>query len=489
MSADAAPSPVVTAPTGKSGASRSVLQSAIARAASFIPAALATLGTSRLIIEHYGIPALDSFALVTSLILLIPLQDLGMGAAVTSAFAERGPRDDHSVAVVLTAMRVLSVSSLALAIASAIVAALDAWPTLLGSASGPNAYVGAAVCIYALTFLPGLGQRMLLGIERNHMVVVIQTLWNPLMLAGVAVLAITGVGPAWIVLVPSTAGLAVTVLTFWYAVHVTDFPLRAVLTRIPFRARYKGGSVWAISGPMVVLTLCVPVILQSDRIVLSHVSTKQVLANYTITMQIFAPVSALIAASALPLWPMWIKARARGERGPSVVRVVALFCGAAGVLCALLVLIANPLAHVIGGARIHVGIALPVAAALAITMQAAALPVGMALRDPPGLRFVAVCTAVALPVNIGLAVGLAEVWGGPGPLVATFLVTLFVQTLPAAAYLRRRHRATSAGEAAVHDQHVAGEVVVGGVGEEQHGPGDVGRLAEPSGRGTAHDLA
>ncbi len=471
------------------GSTRSVLQSAVARAASFVPIALATFGTSRLIIEHYGIPALDSFALVTSLILLIPLQDLGMGAAVTSAFAQRGPRDENSIAVMLTAMRVLSVSSLALATASAVVAVLDAWPTLLGSASGPNAYVGAAVCVYALTFLPGLGQRMLLGIERNHMVVIIQTLWNPLMLAGVAVLALTGVGPAWIVLVPSVSGLAVTLLTFWYAVRVTNFPLGTVLGRIPFRARFPGGSVWAISGPMVVLTLCVPVILQSDRIVLSHVSTKQVLANYTITMQIFAPVAALIAASALPLWPMWIKARARGERGPSVVRVVSVFCGAAGLICAVLVLGGNFLGHVIGGSRIHLGHALPAAAALAITMQAAALPVGMALRDPRGLRFVAACTALALPVNIGLAIGLTKLWGGPGPLVATFLVSLFVQTLPAAWFLCRRNRAESAGEPAVHDQNVAGEVVVGGIGEEQHGPGDVGGLAEPSGWGAAHDLA
>ena len=122
-------------------------------------------------------------------------------------------------------------------------------------------------------------------------------------------------------------------------------------------------------------------------------------------------------------------------------------------------------------------------------MQAAALPVGMALRDPRGLRFVAACTALALPINIGLAIGLTKLWGGPGPLIATFLVSLFVQTLPAAWFLRRRNRAESAGEPAVHDQDVAGEVVVGGIGEEQHGPGDVGGLAEPSGWGAAHDLA
>jgi O-antigen/teichoic acid export membrane protein len=215
-----------------------------------------------------------------------------------------------------------------------------------------------------------------------------------------------------------------------------------------------------------------------------------VLANYTITMQIFAPVSALIAASALPLWPMWIRARAQGRRGPSVTRVIAVFCGSAAAICTLLVLIADPLGHLIGGPKIDLGFALPFAAALAVTMQAAALPVGMALRDPAGLRFVALCTAIALPVNIALAVALAKLWGGPGPLVATFLVSLVIQTVPAALYLRRRNRTGgSAGQAAVDDEHVPGEVVIGRVGEEQHRPGNVSGFTEPTSRGATHDLA
>jgi O-antigen/teichoic acid export membrane protein len=182
-------------------------------------------------------------------------------------------------------------------------------------------------------------------------------------------------------------------------------------------------------------------------------------------------------------------ARAQGVRGPRVTHVVAVFCGAAAVICAILIGLANPLGHLIGGPKIHLGVMLPAAAALAITMQAAALPVGMALRDPAGLRFVALCTAIALPINIALAVALTKLWGGPGPLIATFSVALLVQTLPAAFFLRARNRReASAGQAAVDDEHVAGQVVVGGIGEEQDRAGDVGGFAEPSGWGAAHDL-
>jgi O-antigen/teichoic acid export membrane protein len=406
-----------------------VVQSAVARMASFVPAAIASLLTSRLIIEHYGITAFDSFALTLSLILLIPLQDLGMGAAITSAFAERGPRDEYSVRVVLTATRVLALSGIGV---------FGAWPHLLGQASGPNALVGAAVCIYALSFLPGLGQSMALGVERNHMVVIIQILWNPLVLVGAAFLVFTDSDGRWLVLVPAIAVLIVNLMTGAYAVRVTAFPWRTVARALTRRRRYPGASIWAISGPMLMLTLCVPIMLQGDRIVLSHVTTKVAVANYTVVLQIFAPIAALLAASTRPLWPMWLKARSRGERGPDLLRVIAVFAGATAVVCAVLAVIADPLGHLIGGHTIDLGIALPVAAALAMVVQAAAMPVAMSLRDPRGIRFIGICTVLALPINLGLSIVFARWWGAPGPLIATFIVGLLVQTVPGLLYAQSR---------------------------------------------------
>ncbi len=415
-----------------------VVQSAAARMVSFVPAALATLFASRLIIEHYGIAVFDSFALTLSLILLIPLQDLGMGAAITNAFAERGPRDEHSVRTVLTATRVLALSGLGLAAASTLIAAFGLWPRLLGPASGSNVLVGIAVCIYAVSFLPGLGQSMALGVERNHVIVMIQILWNPLVLAGAAFLVLSDSDGRWLVLVPAVAVLAVNLMTGAYAIRTTSFPWRTVARGLLRRRRFPGAKIWAISGPMLMLTLCVPIMLQGDRIVLSHVTTKAAVANYTVVLQIFAPIAALLAASTRPLWPLWLKARSRGERGPDLLRVMAGFCALTAVVCAVLALIADPIGHLIGGQAIRLGYALPAAAALAMTVQAAALPVAMALRDPQGIRFIGICTVLALPINLGLSIVFARWWGAPGPLVATFLTGLFVLTLPGMLYAQAR---------------------------------------------------
>jgi O-antigen/teichoic acid export membrane protein len=418
-----------------------VVQSALARLASFVPAALATLATSRLVLEHYGIAAFDAFALTLSLILLIPLQDLGMGAAITSSFAERGARDPHSVRTVLTATRVLLLSSLGLAAAAALLAAFGEWPRLLGPASGSNLLVGIAVCVYAASFLPGLGQSMALGIERNHVIVLIQILWNPLMLVGAAMLVLTNTDGRWLVLVPAVAVLAVNLVTCSYAIRAAQFPWQRVLRALPRRRDFPGARIWSISGPMLMLTLCVPIMLQADRIVLSHVTPKAAVANYTVALQIFAPVSALLAAATRPLWPMWIKARARGERGPALGRVVAIFCLGTAAVCIVLALISDPLGHLIGGHAINLGFALPAAAALAITIQGAAMPVAMALRDAKGIRFIGLCTVLALPVNIGLSIVFAQRWGAPGPLLATAVTGVLIQTLPGLYYAYRREAA------------------------------------------------
>jgi O-antigen/teichoic acid export membrane protein len=422
-----------------------VVQSAFARTLSFLPTAVATLLTSRLIISHYGIAAFNSFALIVSLIALIPLNDLGVGAAVTSAFAQHGPRSRSAERVALTSARVLTVSTLGVIAVAVGLAVANLWPTLLGNASGSNAYVAAAMVVFALSFLPGLGQRMLLGVDRNHVTVVVQSFFTPLILVASVGIILAGLGGSYLMIVPPAALLVINIVTLVMSIRVTRFEWRQVLRRLPDPGRFPGKSIRAISGPMLLITLSVPLALQSDRIVLSHVASRQAVANYSVVVQIFAPVAALIAASAQPLWPIYAKARSEGRTGPGLGKVLVLFCGAATVLCGLLVVIAAPVGQLIGNGRIHLGWLLPVAAGLAVLTQAAAYPVAMKLMDPAGVRFVAICTAVALPLNIGLSIVFGSSIGAAGPLLATFAIGVLVQTIPALLFARRhesvgRHR-------------------------------------------------
>jgi O-antigen/teichoic acid export membrane protein len=418
-----------------------VVQSALARVLSFLPTAVATLFISRLIIQHFGISTFDSFALIVALIAVLPLSNLGVGAAITSAYAGEGPHAEHSRRVTLTAARVLTVSTIGTLVGSALLTVGETWPTLLGAASGPNVLTGVAVAVYSLSFLPGLGQSMLLGINRNHVTVLIQTFFAPLMLVITAVLVLTDVNGDYVVLIPAAAMVVINLVTAWVAARETKVGWSQVIRAVPFRRRHPGASIRALSGPLLIINLALPIALQSDRIVLSHVSSQQAVANYSVAILIFAPVAALIAASAQPLWPIYATARSAGQTGPKLGKVLFLFCGAAILVCALLVLVADPVGQLVGGGHIDLGWLLPISSGLAVVVQAAAYPLAMHLMDPAGVKFVSICTVLALPLNLALSVVLAQHIGAPGPLLATFAVTLLVQTIPALIYSRRRRLA------------------------------------------------
>ena len=418
-----------------------VVRSALARIASFVPTALATLLTSRLVIDHYGIVAFDSFALILSVINLVPLNNLGVGAAVTSAYAADGADRDRAARTVLTAARVLIVSTVGTAAVALLLAAFHLWPTLLGDASGPNLWVALAVVVYALSFVPGLGQSILLGVHRNHVTILIQTFFNPLIAVLTAAAILLGLSGHVIMVVPCAALLAIHVITAFVAAHAADVSWLGILRRLPSPARHPGASIRSMSGPVLIITLATPIALQSDRIVLSHVSTAQAVAEYSIAFQIFAPALVLIAASAQPLWPMYTQARSQGRRGPSILRVLGLFCGAGAALGAGLALIANPAATLIADDHVHISPLLAFSGALAVVTAGASYPVAMCLMDPTGVRFVVWTAVLAVPLNIGLSIVLARHLGAPGPLLASCVVGIAVQALPGLAYSRDRQSA------------------------------------------------
>src|SRR5438874_1714656 len=118
----------------------SVARSALARTLSFVPTAIATLLTSRLILREYGVESFDSFSLLLTLISLIPVNNLGVGAALTQAYADETSNAEYAHRVTLTAARTLTVSTLATSAVALTLSATHTWHTLLGKASGPDWY-------------------------------------------------------------------------------------------------------------------------------------------------------------------------------------------------------------------------------------------------------------------------------------------------------------------------------------------------------------
>src|SRR3546814_12872847 len=101
--------------------------------------------------------------------LLIPLNSLGVGASLTQSIAASGVGDEHAVRTGLTASRVLTVSTLFLAIVSTALGVAGVWPELLGDAAGAHAFTAVALVIYAMTFVPGPGPNVPLAPDRQHL--------------------------------------------------------------------------------------------------------------------------------------------------------------------------------------------------------------------------------------------------------------------------------------------------------------------------------
>lgn len=417
-----------------------MLLSGLARSFGFLPQGVATLLASHLIIKHYGVSAFGTYALIVSVMALIPLNNLGVGASLTQAIAAYGAEDERSARAGLTASRVLSVSALSVAVVSTVLGLLDLWPTLLGDQAGANAFTAAGIIVYAVSFVPGLAQSVLLAAGRNHVSLLVISFQAPLALLVIWLLVVLDAEAGWVIVVPALAVLGVNLVNLVLSQLLVKFPWGRILRQVPFRRRHEGAKIWNLSGPMLITSLCVPIAFTGDRIVLSHVSTTEELANYSVVLLIFAPVMGLIVAIAQPLWPMFTKARSMGERGPRMKLVFAAFILGTVLVCAALVLISDRLGHLIGGEEINLGYFLPTMIALVMVVLAIAYPLSMSMIDPVGARFAAVCAVLTVPTNIAGSIWLAGEYGAPGPLMSLFVVSLVVQVIPSLIFVRRRER-------------------------------------------------
>jgi O-antigen/teichoic acid export membrane protein len=194
-----------------------------------------------------------------------------------------------------------------------------------------------------------------------------------------------------------------------------------------------------MAWPMLVQMLALPLAMQTDRIVLSHRSETAVLAEYNLAWQMFTPIYLVVAAGGMSLWPVFARARARGQTLSSLS--MSWVFGAAAAAMALVVGLLSPwLADLASGGAIRIGPSLVVAFCVLTVLQAVKYPLGMSMTDAAGLRFQAYMIVAMLPVNTGLSWWLAGLLGAPGPLVGSIVGVTVFQVLANVLYVRRAGR-------------------------------------------------
>jgi O-antigen/teichoic acid export membrane protein len=398
-------------------------------------AALAGLLAARITVSTLGVDGYALFALVVGLGALNPIGDLGVGAAVTDAVARRQEVGvDNVQAVLRTSLRTLTAVSLAMALAAWAMAALAWWAPLLGVPPSQEVEVAVATTwtVFAAGMPLGLSNRVLLGAERNDIVAAFQGVSGVLALLIIFLAAATH-APLWAYVTAPSGGVAIAAAAAW--------PIASAASGISLVKTVQSAAEWGrrgarivhLAGPMLVITVTLPIAYQSDRLLLSHLSDLGQVAIYSVGAQLYGALFGLVGAAGMSLWPMFARRRssqpvARHE----LIRLTAAFT-LLGLLLAVLLVAAGPwIAPFVSKGKIDVGYGVFFAFGLLLVVQASWFPTGMLLTDRDGLRFQAAASVAMMVINVPASAVLTQRIGAAGPILGSAGAIFLAMWLPGA---------------------------------------------------------
>jgi hypothetical protein len=424
--------------------------------------ALVGLLNTAVIVRQTGEAVFGLVSLVTTLTLLMPFADLGIGAVVISACSQRGRITDDPVAVatVQSGLRRLNVVAVVLVAISLAIMATDSWGFLLGSTAGPadRIAITIAACLIALGIPAGIGVRILIGLDMNPLAVLL-TMSNAIFTLTITLgLKAAGIAGIWYAVSGAGGALIGNCLATALALKLSGLGWLAFARPGAEHAGSKllQGSLW-----MFVVTIGLPMGLQSQRLILSHVSTSSELSRYALMAQVYGVTWMVFSTAGVALWPVFVKRRSDMRTSTQLwLRSVALF----GVLSALagggLVVLGPWATSVLSDGRLVATRALAIAIASLLVVQCIHLPGGVMLTMPREMRWQSHCLLAMGFSTLVLGVWWGGRWGGTGVVAAAVVATVAAQIVPDFVWiprlLRRRVQelatADELAEAAIPDR-------------------------------------
>lgn len=410
----------------------SPLRAGITRAILLPLTGAAALWTAHIEIAALGPRLFGVLALLLAMTLLLPFADLGVGAAVTNAVARANRRGDkHDV--VTASFRLLLLVGGAIALVAGMIALAGGWAALTGISSQEAPQLDRDMFLVMLLFglgLPlSLGGRILLGLDRYPLFLLLQAS------AAFGTLAIVLWYRDWETMLPFLLAPFVAQTLFMLAAFLVGCRQLGLGGRAAaaFRRRSTHAArveIRSVAAPMLVITLALPLALQTDRLVLSHVSTRDALTEYAIVAILFAPLWSVLTSAGMTLWPRFAGLRSAAGAVAEYRKALRMFA-VAGAVGAVALALFGPLVAELWAGSTGASTTLWASFGLLMLVQAAHLPAGMFLTEPSGLRFQAVCVLAMSAVNLPLSLALAAAIGAPGPVLASALAVFILQFLPA----------------------------------------------------------
>jgi O-antigen/teichoic acid export membrane protein len=421
-----------------------VLRAAGGRLLALPVTAVFALLTTRVIIHDVGSTQFAFLSLIISVSAFLPFADLGVGAAIVNATAEsKQPSDDPAlIRVLATSLRAIVASACVLMTVDALITWQKAWPMLLGTtgaaASQVNIAAGLSLAVFAASLPLSIGHRILLGLGRNGTLVLLQALNAPVAFMLTIAAVRTKAGLPLLALATPAGMMGSSLLVLMMAGRLSGLPLGRLYLNLTRLGVQPGTSIRRTARPMLVITLGLPLALQTDRLILAHAGTISELASYALAMQLYAPAWSVLATAGLSLWPIFAKLRRDDNSGVATLKSAGIAFAAAGFAGGIALVAATPLlANLLAGHKVSVPLNLALSFGLLLLVQSLQLPIGMFLTSADGLRFQACCIAVMVPVSCLISYFTVKPLGAAAPVVGSIVAIVACQILPGVRFASR----------------------------------------------------
>lgn len=392
--------------------------------------------SSRVVLSASGIEGYSLYTLVATLPALVPFLDFGAGAAIVNTVARSKDvrTDPLLLAQLLTTLRILTASATVVILVAATFSFLDLWKYVLGNAAhghqSLNGLMLLCVASFAASVPLSIWSRLLLGLQRNHVVVIVQGLQAPMTLVLVWLVTASQTTSGIIILAPYAAILLVAIAGTWRADKSTYGILRAAYLAAFRKWKTQGARVMHMGWPMMAQILATPISTQLTRLIVAQYVGAYALAQYGLIAQVVTPAMGLISTVGVTLWPYFIQAKSRGQRHFGPFQLALLFVGVAFVGSGAVITIGGPLFDFISEGAIDVPVWMLAAFCLPLLSQAFLYPLGMYLMDPAGIRF-QVVPALAMTIGtVTFVIVLAPAIGISAAPLGLFIATLAAQIVP-----------------------------------------------------------
>ena len=394
-----------------------------------------------LTIRAIGVQGYATVGLLVGLQALFGFSNLGTSAAVSNAAgASLTLGVEHLTRVSVSALRVTLLAGATLVSVSGLVALLGYWPEILGKGDPQLLTLGALVATAAVALLQPLSQGGGILMATGHTVsaTALMVLSSLVTLALVIGATLNQASPVIYVVCPFLAQVGVALLSCSIAARTVGLRLRTLMASAVDRS-FRGAQIMHEARPALVMWVLLPLAYQTDRLLISHLSTAGQLASYNLSAQIFAALFSIVAIGSASLWGHYANARV-SENLPAAgafVRLSFAFAGIGTILGVVYVFATPFVVSLLSNRQVKISTLTLVCFGVLLVVQSFHQPSAMLQTDELGLRFNAGAVAVMTALNLTLGLILTGPLGAAGPVLSSVIALTIGLALPS--FIRARH--------------------------------------------------